>query len=48
MNREATRIPAAAYLGLNRVEEAKAIANEGLRLHSDFLSPRDTSGQTSL
>jgi eukaryotic-like serine/threonine-protein kinase len=39
---------AAAYLGLNRVEEAKAIANEGLRLHPDFLSLRDILANIAL
>lgn len=39
---------AAAYLGLSRVEEAKAIANEGLRLHSDFLSLHDTLASIAL
>ena len=33
---------AGAYMGLNRIEEAKAITSEGLRLHSDFLSLHDT------
>jgi tetratricopeptide (TPR) repeat protein len=37
-----------AYLGLNRVEEAKAIANEGLRLHPDFLSLRDILANIAL
>ena len=39
---------AAAYLGLNRVEEAKAIANEGLRLHPDFTSLHDTLANIAL
>ena len=39
---------ASAYLGLNRVEEAKAIANEGLRLHPDFLSLRDILANIAL
>jgi eukaryotic-like serine/threonine-protein kinase len=39
---------AGAYLGLNRVEEAKAIASEGLRLHSDFLSLRDALANIAL
>ena len=39
---------AGAYMGLNRVEEAKAIATEGLRLHSDFLSLHDTLATIAL
>jgi len=30
-------ISASAYMGLNRLEEAKTVAKEGLRLHPDFL-----------
>jgi eukaryotic-like serine/threonine-protein kinase len=37
-----------AYMGLNRVEEAKAIASEGLRRHSDFLSLHDTLATIAL
>jgi eukaryotic-like serine/threonine-protein kinase len=32
---------ASAYLGLNRVEEAKAVVNEGLRLHPEFTGLHD-------
>jgi tetratricopeptide (TPR) repeat protein len=39
---------AAAYLGLNRVEEAKAVANEGLRRHPDFTSLHDTLATIAL
>ncbi len=39
---------AGGYMGLNRVEEAKAIANEGLRLHPDFLSLHDTLASIAL
>ncbi|MGA8216578.1 MAG: tetratricopeptide repeat protein [Candidatus Sulfotelmatobacter sp.] len=33
---------ARAYMGLNRLEEAKTVANEGLRLHPDFVLLHDT------
>jgi eukaryotic-like serine/threonine-protein kinase len=39
---------AAAYMGLNRVEEAKAVANEGLRLHPDFTYLHDTLANIAL
>jgi serine/threonine protein kinase/tetratricopeptide (TPR) repeat protein len=39
---------AAAYTGLNRLEEAKAVAKEGLRLHPDFVSLHDTLASISL
>ena len=32
---------ASAYMGLNRLEEAKTVAREGLRLHPDFLFLHD-------
>jgi serine/threonine protein kinase/tetratricopeptide (TPR) repeat protein len=31
-----------AYMGLNRLEEAKAVARQGLQLHPEFLSLHDT------
>ncbi len=39
---------AGAYMGLNRLEEAKAVANEGLRRHSDFLFLHDTLATIAL
>jgi eukaryotic-like serine/threonine-protein kinase len=39
---------AGAYLGLNRVDEAKAVANEGLRLHPDFTFLHDTLATIAL
>ncbi len=39
---------AGAYLGLNRVEEAKTVASEGLRLHPDFMFLHDTLATIAL
>jgi eukaryotic-like serine/threonine-protein kinase len=39
---------AVAYMGLNRLEEAKAVANDGLRVHPDFLFLHDTLASIAL
>ncbi|HXY50518.1 MAG TPA: protein kinase [Terriglobales bacterium] len=39
---------ATAYLGLNRVEEAKAVAQQGLRLHPTFLFLHDLMANIAL
>jgi len=39
---------AAAYMGLNRLEEAKTVAKEGLRLHPDFVVLHDTLANVAL
>jgi eukaryotic-like serine/threonine-protein kinase len=39
---------ASAYMALNRLEEAKAVANDGLRLHPDFLFLHDTLANIAL
>jgi len=39
---------ASAYTGLNRLEEAKTVAKEGLRLHPDFLFLHDTLANIAL
>jgi serine/threonine protein kinase/tetratricopeptide (TPR) repeat protein len=39
---------ATAYMGLNRLEEAKAVAKDGLRLHPDFLFLHDTLATIAL
>jgi tetratricopeptide (TPR) repeat protein len=39
---------AGAYLGLNRVEEARAVANEGLRIHPEFMALHDTLATIAL
>jgi serine/threonine protein kinase/tetratricopeptide (TPR) repeat protein len=39
---------AIAYLGLNRVEEAKTVAKEGLRLHPDFMVLHDALANIAL
>jgi eukaryotic-like serine/threonine-protein kinase len=39
---------AVAYMGLNRLEEAKAVANDGLRVHPDFLFLHDTLANIAL
>ncbi len=41
-------ISASAYMGLNRLEEAKTVAKEGLRLHPDFLFLHDTLANIAL
>jgi serine/threonine protein kinase/tetratricopeptide (TPR) repeat protein len=37
-----------AFMGLNRLEEAKAVANDGLRLHPDFLFLHDALANIAL
>jgi serine/threonine protein kinase/tetratricopeptide (TPR) repeat protein len=37
-----------AFMGLNRLEEAKAVANDGLRLHPDFLYLHDVLANIAL
>ena len=39
---------AGAYSALGRLEEAKTVANQGLRLHSEFLSLHDTLANIAL
>jgi eukaryotic-like serine/threonine-protein kinase len=39
---------AGAYMGLNRLEEAKTVANQGLRLHPDFLTLHDNLATIAL
>jgi eukaryotic-like serine/threonine-protein kinase len=39
---------ALAYLGLNRLEEAKAVAHEGLRLHPEFTGLHDILAEIAL
>src|SRR6202158_2131778 len=39
---------ATAYMGLNRLEEAKTVAKEGLRLHPDFVFLHDTLATIAL
>ena len=39
---------ASAYMGLNRLEEAKAVAKQGLQLHPEFLSLHDTLATIAL
>jgi len=39
---------ASAFMGLNRLEEAKAVVNDGLRLHPDFLYLHDVLANIAL